>query len=210
MAKFTAFIAISALVIVTPGQDTALTIRNTLFGGRLGGVFTALGVITGQLIWAVTTSAGLSTLVLGSQRAFTALKLAGAAYLAYLGARTLAAAIRRSADNETDVAAVKTARLATTSAAYRQGVISNLGNPKIAFFFTSLLPQFAGRDQSFVTLVSLGVVFATMTLIWLSAYAVAVAKVGDVLRQPRIRQMTEGLTGVVLIGLGLRLATEHR
>jgi threonine/homoserine/homoserine lactone efflux protein len=85
-------------------------------------------------------------------------------------------------------------------------VISNLGNPKMAVFFTSLLPQFG---SSFPALLALGLVFCTMTVVWLSAYAVAVAKAGDVLRRSRIRRALDGLTGVVLVGLGLRLATER-
>ena len=89
-----AFLGVSLLVIVTPGQDTALTIRNTLAGGRRGGVFTALGVVSGQLVWAVATSAGLAALLLASQPAFTALRLAGAAYLVCLGLQALVSAIR--------------------------------------------------------------------------------------------------------------------
>ena len=79
------FLAVSALVIVTPGQDTALTIRNTLLGGRRGGALTALGVSTGQAVWAVATSAGVAAILVASEPAFTALKLAGAAYLVFLG-----------------------------------------------------------------------------------------------------------------------------
>jgi threonine/homoserine/homoserine lactone efflux protein len=88
-----AFLGISALVIVTPGQDTALTIRNTLLGGRHAGVFTAAGVSAGQLVWAVATSVGLAALLIASEPAFNALRLLGAAYLVYLGVRALVAAL---------------------------------------------------------------------------------------------------------------------
>jgi threonine/homoserine/homoserine lactone efflux protein len=87
-------------------------------------------------------------------------------------------------------------------------VISNLGNPKMAVFFSSLLPQFGGT--SFASLLALGLVFCTMTLVWLAAYAVAVARAGDFLRRPRIRRVLDALTGVVLTALGIRLATEKR
>jgi len=89
-----AFLGVSLLVIVTPGQDTALTIRNTLAGGRRGGVFTALGVVSGQLTWALATSAGLAAVLVASQPAFTALRLAGAVYLVLLGLQALVAAVR--------------------------------------------------------------------------------------------------------------------
>ena len=209
MAEFAAFLGVSAVVIMTPGQDTALTIRNTLLGGRRGGVFTALGVISGQLSWALATSVGLSALVLASESAFTALKLVGAVYLAYLGVRAVVSALRADGSAASVIVADAGSRL-RPAAAYRQGVISNLGNPKMAVFFTSLLPQFVGGDASFVAFFALGVVFAAMTLTWLSAYASLIAKVGDLLRRPRVRRTVEGVMGSVLIGLGVRLATEQR
>src|SRR5918911_4123189 len=94
MNELLAFFGVSALVIVTPGQDTALTIRNTLAGGRRAGVLTAAGVVSGQLTWAVATSAGIAALIAASEPAFLALKLAGAASLVYLGGHAVAAALR--------------------------------------------------------------------------------------------------------------------
>jgi threonine/homoserine/homoserine lactone efflux protein len=208
MHELAAFVGVAAVVIVTPGQDTALTIRNTIAGGRRGGVLTACGVISGQLIWALATSAGLAALLLASQSAFVALKIVGAAYLAYLGLRGLHAAWRH-----TDAGQLRTERPSgdlPPRTAYRQGLFSNLGNPKIAVFFTSLLPQFAGPQASFAALVALGALFAAMTLTWLTGYAIAVAKAGDFLRRPRIRRAIDAITGLALLGLGLRLATEHR
>jgi threonine/homoserine/homoserine lactone efflux protein len=102
--------------------------------------------------------------------------------------------------------AARTRSISPRVRALRQGVISNLGNPKMAVFFTSLLPQFG---SSFPALFALGVVFCAMTLVWLSGYALVVAKAGDVLRRSRVRRVLDGLTGAVLVGLGLRLATER-
>ena len=208
MHELAAFLGVSVLVIVTPGQDTALTIRNTLAGGKRAGVFTAWGVSSGQVTWALTTSAGLSALVLASETAFVVLKIVGAVYLAYLGARALWTAFRGVDEPETGGARPRGSLKART--AYRQGLVSNLSNPKIAVFFTSLLPQFAGRHAHVLSLVALGVVFATMTLVWLTGYAFAVARAGDFLRRRQIRRRIEALTGAVLLALGLRLATEHR
>jgi threonine/homoserine/homoserine lactone efflux protein len=86
-------------------------------------------------------------------------------------------------------------------------LVSDLGNPKMAAFFTSLLPQFT---TSFWSMLALGLLFCALTLAWLVLYATAVAKAGDVLRRPRVRRTLEGFTGVVLIGLGVRVATEQR
>jgi threonine/homoserine/homoserine lactone efflux protein len=204
-----AFLGISALVIVTPGQDTALTIRNTLAGGRRGGSFTALGVSTGQAVWTIAASAGVAALLVASEPAFVALKLAGAAYLVVLGAQALVAAFRRGAARSA-AAGGGPGRALAPATAFRQGVISNLGNPKMAVFFTSLLPQFApAGGASFPAMLALGLVFCTMTLVWLSAYAAGVARAGHVLRRPRVRRALDAVTGTVLIAFGVRLATQR-
>lgn len=209
MGQMLAFLGVSALVIVTPGQDTALTIKNTLAGGRRTGALTALGVSTGQAVWTAAASAGVAALLVASEPAFLALKLVGAAYLVFLGVQALLAALRGASHGE-PVAAGTRRRLAP-AAGYRQGVVSNLGNPKMAVFFTSLLPQFAGDGgSSFATMLALGLVFCTLTLVWLTAYAFAVDRAGHVLRRPAVRRVLDALTGTVLVALGLRLATERR
>jgi threonine/homoserine/homoserine lactone efflux protein len=202
-AGLATFVAVAAVVIVTPGQDTALTIRNTLAGGRRAGALTALGVSAGQAVWTLATSAGLAALLVASEPAFVALKLIGAAYLVYLGAEALWSALRGRASR---LAGTARASL-RPRIAFRQGTLSNLGNPKMAVFFTSLLPQFGG---SFASLLALGLLFCSMTLIWLTAYAVVVAKAGDVLRRPLVRRVVDAVVGVVLVAFGLRLATEKR
>ncbi|CAN7287239.1 LysE family translocator [Bosea sp. LjRoot90] len=209
LASFLAFVGVAALVICTPGPDTALTIRNTLFGGRSGGVLTALGVATGLSLWALATSLGLVALLVASEPIFRAIQYAGAAYLIYLGIMALREAFRRQGAASPAAAAISPRRLAP-AIAYRQGLVSNLGNPKIAVFFASLLPQFAAGGSSFTTLFLLGLVFAAMTLLWLSAYALVVAKAGDVLRRSRVRRVIEALTGGLLLALGLRIAAEQR
>jgi threonine/homoserine/homoserine lactone efflux protein len=206
VTDFAAFLAVSAVVIVTPGQDTALTIRTALLGGRRAGVFTAVGVAAGQAVWTLAASAGLAALLVASEPAFLALKLVGAAYLVYLGAHALYVAARSNGTPTVcrDASGVGLA----AGTACRQGLISNLGNPKMAIFFTSLLPQFTPAGQaSFGALLLLGLVFCSLTLAWLSAYAVAVARAGDFLRRPRIRRAIEAVTGAVLVALGIRVAT---
>jgi threonine/homoserine/homoserine lactone efflux protein len=201
--QLAAFVGIAVVVIVTPGPDTALTIRNTLLGGRASGIRTAFGVVTGQAAWTLATSAGIAALLVASEPAFRAVRLAGAAYLIYLGLQTLRRAIRGERTAEP--------RERRTGAAYRQGLLSNLGNPKMAAFFTSLLPQFApGGEASFAGLLALGLLFCTLTLVWLSAYAFAVARAGDVLRRTGIRRAVDAVTGALLVAFGLRLATDRR
>ena|SRR2546425_5438013 len=203
MRELAAFVGISALVIVTPGQDTALTIRNTLLGGRAGGVFTALGVTVGQATWTVATSVGVGALLVASEPAFLALKLAGSAYLVFLGLQAIWRALRRSGRR----GSVGTSARITHATALRQGLLSNLGNPKMLAFFTSLLPQFA---SSVPALAALGFAFCSMTMLWLTGYAFVVARAGHFLRRGRMRRALDALTGTVLVALGLRLAAEHR
>lgn len=211
MSGFLAFLAVSIIVIATPGPDTAITVRNTLLGGRAGGAFTALGIATGQAIWASAASAGIVAFLVASGPIFLAVKYAGAAYLVYLGMAAWREALRPNSPGQGGLAAGMSARRLTPPAAFRQGLVSNLGNPKMAVFFASLLPQFAAEgDASFGALLLLGGIFAGMTLAWLVLYAVVVARAGDFLRRPAIRRAIEGATGTVLIALGLRVACEQR
>ncbi len=204
-----AFLSVSIVVIVTPGPDTALTIRNALRGGRPGGVFTALGVATGQLLWALATSAGVVAILLASEPVFRGVKLAGAAYLVLLGARSLLAALRPPREAPEARGPARPAALGA-AAAYRQGLLNNLGNPKMAVFFASILPQFAAPGQGMLSgLVLLGVVFSAITLVWLAGYAVAVSVLGRWLRG-RVRRAIDAIAGAVLVALGVRLAVEPR
>jgi len=208
--NFAAFLGISLLVILSPGQDTALTIRNTLLGGRGGGIATAAGVVTGLATWTVASSAGLAALLVASQPLFLAVRLAGAAYLIFLGLQALYGAVVRGGHRPDVVGPGKGPRL-RRAVGYRQGLISNLSNPKIVVFFLSLFPQFVDRGEaSFARLLLLGLIFCTITLTWLTLYAIAVARIGDFLRRDRVRRSLEAATGLVLIGLGVRLATERR
>jgi len=206
LAAYVAFLGVSLLVICTPGQDTALTIRNTLLGQRRAGIATAFGVAAGQAIWTVATSAGLAVILAASGPLFLAIRLAGAAYLIYLGARSLAGAITRRPSSEV-IAAPTSAQLSPRSALF-QGILSNLSNAKMVAFFISLLPQFAGPHPSFVLLLALGFNFCLLTLAWLVVYAFAVERMSGWLRRGEVRRVIDGLLGGVLVGLGLRVTSQ--
>ena len=208
-SSFAAFLGISAVVIMTPGQDTALTIRNTLLGGRAAGVATAAGVALGQACWTVAASLGLTALLVASEPAFAAIRLVGAGYLIYLGAHSLWLAIRPARPAER-AAGPRVASLAPPKA-FRQGALSNLGNPKMAIFFSSLLPQFVAPGSTAAgAMLVLGLVFVSMTLVWLCAYAAVVARAGHVLRRPRIRRAFDAAMGTILVAFGVRLAVGQR
>jgi threonine/homoserine/homoserine lactone efflux protein len=203
VTELAAFLGVSAILIMTPGPDTAVTIRNSLMGGRRAGVFTAVGVSSGQATWTLACAVGLAALLAASEPAFLAVRILGAAYLIWLGLQAFAAAVRgRRKKVETP-----RSRPLAPRRAFRQGLVSNLGNPKMAAFFPSLLPQFG---HSFTALLGLGFLFSLMTLVWLTAYAVAVARAGDLLSRSWVKRAIEAVTGAVLVALGLRLATERR
>jgi threonine/homoserine/homoserine lactone efflux protein len=211
LESLAAFLAVSAVVICTPGQDTALTIRNTLAGGRRSGIATAGGVAMGQAIWTIAASVGVVALLSASEPVFRALKLAGAAYLVYLGAQALYSAIaNRIPHPDPKQQTVTRSAGVTPERGFRQGVISNLGNPKMAVFFASLLPQFTPTGTtSFTWLLAFGLLFCGLTLAWLTLYAVAVARLRPLLAGPA-RRALDAATGVVLIVFGARLAAEQR
>ncbi len=201
-----AFVAVSVVVICTPGPDTALIIRNTLSGGRRGGIATATGIIGGIAVWTLAASAGVAALLSASEPVFRVLQFAGAAYLVYLGLQSLVSALSKRPDRGVRSAGAPTL---TPKRAFRQGLLSNLGNPKIAVFFVSLLPQFVSDgSESFFPLAVLGVAFSLMGLAWLTLYAVVVAKAGQFLRG-RVRRVLDAATGTILVAFGIRLAADR-
>lgn len=197
MAHLAGFLALALVVITTPGPDTALTVRNTLLGGRPNGVRTAAGIASGLAVWTLAASAGIAALVSAWEPLFVGIRVAGAAYLVWLGLHALRAAARGEAPGK--------GRARGAAGGYRQGLLSNLGNPKVAVFFTSLLPQFA---TGFAGLLALGLVFCAITAVWMTSYALVVARAKHALLRPRVRRALDTLTGLALVAFGARLATE--
>jgi threonine/homoserine/homoserine lactone efflux protein len=154
-------------------------------------------VAAGQALWTIATSAGIAALIAASQPVFTAIRIAGVVYLVWLGLQALAAAVRGRRHEE---------RPRGSATGFRQGLLSNLANPKMAIFFTSLLPQFG---TGFGELIGLGLVFATLTLTWLSAYTLAVARTKRLLVRGRVRRALDAITGLALVAFGVRLAVER-
>ena len=197
------YLVASVLVTVIPGADMALVTKNALVHGRRAALLTAAGVNVGILLWVCAAALGLAALLAASATAFTVVKLAGAAYLVFLGLRTLFT--RAHGLGETGVRPAPRDLLA-----FRQGLINNALNPKIAVFFTSVLPQFAGAHPSAGALIVLGLLFSALGWAWLLAYATIAARGRDVLGRARVRQALSRVTGVVLVGLGVRIALERR
>lgn len=200
-----AWVALSALLIATPGPDTALIIRNALAAGPRASTMSALGVAIGTLAWVTASAVGVGVLLERSSTAFTVLKLAGAAYLCYLGLRSLFSTRREEVGRPT----ADRSKLGDKSA-WSQGLLSNLLNPKTGAFFVTVMPQFTIPGDPATRLVLMVAAFEVMLLAWLIAYGHVVSRLGHSALGTRVRQVMTRLTGLVLIGLGARLAFERR
>jgi threonine/homoserine/homoserine lactone efflux protein len=199
--------AIAALVLIMmPGPDQALITRNALVGGRAGGLFTMVGGVLGLTVHASAAAVGLSALLLASAKAFTVLKIVGAAYLLWLGVQMLRSAAR---SRRTEVADEVLAAPRHRWAYLRQGFLSNALNPKIALFFVSFLPQFlsAGTGSPRAEALLLSAIFAALYLAWFGLYVAAVERLGRWLRRPAVKARIEQVTGVVLLTVAVKLAT---
>jgi RhtB (resistance to homoserine/threonine) family protein len=206
-AHLLVFIGVAALVIVIPGPDTAVVTKNVLVHGRRAAFGTSMGVSAGLSVWTLAAAIGVASVVRASAVAFTVLKLVGSLYLVWLGLQALRAA------RHPDSGARRTANKPAMGAlgGFRQGFLSDLANPKIGIFFTSLLPQFVDPGHPvLLPFLALGGVFVLMTVLWLSAYCLVAARAAATLQRPRVKAAMDRFTGVVLIALGLRLAIEHR
>ena len=203
-----AFAGVAALLTITPGADMALVTRNALAGGRRAALFTTFGINAGLFAWAALSAVGLAAVLSASAEAYTTLRVVGAAYLVYLGIQAI-----RSAGREPDRECPEAGDAARSgrSRAFRQGLLTNLLNPKIAVFYSTLLPQFVSPgDPVVLKSLLLAAIHNLMGLVWLSAYAHAVTRSRDLLSRPRVRRGLDRLTGAVLVGLGARLALERR
>jgi len=207
------FALAATLLILAPGPDFMLVMRNTVRGGRRAGWVTACGTLSGLTLWALAAALGLSALLRVSHVAYDMLRLCGAAYLIWLGVTSLGNARRRGTGRSgpaVDVAALAQAP-SRPGRAYLSGMLSNLLNPKISVFFMAFLPAFvpAGASVSQFSLV-LGAWFIAETGLWLAVVAWLADRGVRWLRRPTVQRWLERITGIVLIGFGLRLATESR
>jgi threonine/homoserine/homoserine lactone efflux protein len=199
-----AFVGIATLLTILPGADMALVTKVTLLDGRRAALFTSLGICAGLPVHATASALGLSLILATSAEAFTAVKFAGAAYLAYLGIRTIRDSLRPAVDSR-----VAAARARSRSAAFVQGFLSNVLNPKVALFYLTFLPQFISPgDNVLAKSLLLAGIHAVLGLVWLPLYAYAIDRVGAAVRGAR--RWLERLSGAALIGLGVRLALERR
>jgi threonine/homoserine/homoserine lactone efflux protein len=210
--QIVAFTGVAALLTMTPGADTMLVIRSVITRGQRAGAMATLGVCSGLFVHASLSALGISALLLASELAFNALALAGAIYLVGLGAQS----IRRSLAGQP--AAGTSGIFVTPGSArqpawrsFRDGLMTNVLNPKVSVFYLAFLPQFISPgDPVLARSILLAAIHATMGVTWLLLVVFFLGKMGSLLSRPLVQRRLEGFTGVVLVGLGLRVAMESR
>jgi threonine/homoserine/homoserine lactone efflux protein len=201
------FAVVAAALTVTPGLDTALVLRAALTRSRGEAAATAAGIVAGLFVWGAAAAVGVSALLTASDLAYDVLRYAGAAYLLCFGARLLVRAARGSgATAEPDEAPATSAWRAA-----RAGLATNLLNPKVGVFYVALLPQFlpAGSDPLLVGLLLAGV-HGALSVVWFALLITLAGALGRRLRRPSTARAIDGVTGVTLVGFGVRLAFAPR
>ncbi|WP_199037061.1 LysE family translocator [Glycomyces salinus] len=204
MTALMVFATAILIASIVPGPDFAMVTRNTMLGGRVAGMWTALGVALGISVWVVATSFGLAALLAASVLAFTVVKIAGAAYLVYLGVRSIISALK---DRKKPVGGLNLSREITHWQAFRTGLLTNVLNPKALVFFTALVPQFIDGGSGLVQIGGLAAVAAAVNGVWFLALANLVGLLRKVFDNPSVRAWINGVTGAVLVALGFRVAS---
>ena len=207
------FLGVITLLTITPGADMAMVSRSVFMGGRRAAFATTLGIGAGCMVWAIASAAGVAAVLAASETAYDALRLVGAGYLVWLGVQSLLAAARGYAGAPLGAVGGQTPTPDGASRSlrrpFRQGLLTNLFNPKIALFYTTFLPQFI-RPGDPVLLLSIGMatVHILLGIVWLSGYAWLLDHAVEAFRGSRVRRALDSVTGAVLVALGIRVAAD--
>lgn len=200
------FLGFAVVLTLIPGPDTAVSIANTLAGGRVRGLSAVVGIGVANLVQSVAAAAGLSVLVVRIEPLFLTIKWVGAAYLMFLAVQTFRAMRRHRTGDDVVVTPVRSDRPVLTG--LRQGFLSNICNPKVIAFYLAVLPQFLGTDPAAGTVVVYAVTVPAIGVGYLLAIVVGVDRARAVFSRSRVRAAMDAVTGTALVAFSLRLATE--
>ncbi|WP_059172383.1 LysE family translocator [Bacillus sp. FJAT-27445] len=200
MNDFFTFLLLSLFVVMSPGIDTALITKRTISGGRMDGYRIALGITSGSLVHTLAAAFGLSAILMQSAVAFEIVKYAGALYLIYLGVTSFTTRQKSAEDKNNGE---------KPGSAYKQGLLSNVLNPKVAMFFLTFLPQFVQPGgETTRQLVLMGVIYTILSVSWFFLYVHFINYLRGWLMSPKVQRVMDRVTGIVLIGFGLKLALD--
>jgi len=204
-SKYGEYLVFAVLLVLVPGPDFVVVTKNALAGGRRRGSWTSAGVATSNFVQGTAAACGLSAVIVRAQPAFEAVKWAGVAYLAFLGAQAIRSAIRGRYESGDSGQSAAPARPVT---GWRQGFLSNITNPKVLVFYLAVLPQFLVPGASPGWLLAMAWTHATLSLAWLLALTAGLHHLRGLLLRRRVRRGLDLTTGVVLLGFSARLAVE--
>ncbi|MGM0900687.1 MAG: LysE family translocator [Bacillota bacterium] len=205
MNEFFTFLILSLFVVMSPGIDTALITKRTISDGRIDGYKMALGITTGSLVHTFAAAFGLSAILMQSAVAFEIVKYVGAIYLIYLGLSSFISRKKKatSAENQYNDEMKKSA--------FKQGLFSNILNPKVAMFFLTFLPQFVKTGENATQqLIIMGVIYTLLSISWFFIYVFFINYLREWLMSPKVQRIMDKATGLVLIGFGLKLALDKQ
>jgi RhtB (resistance to homoserine/threonine) family protein len=205
LENFYLFVIMCILLILLPGPDTAIATKNTLTVGKGGGFRTIFGTCCALLIHTLAAVVGLSAIIVKSAFLFSVFKYFGAAYLVFLGIKTLwALKLNKMAATEIPAESKYEGK-----SCFKQGFLTNLLNPKVAVFFLTFLPQFVNSgSQQFVPFLIMGITYTLLTAVWFFFYIYLLNQIRTFMKKPKTQSVMEGITGTVLIGFGIKLALE--
>jgi threonine/homoserine/homoserine lactone efflux protein len=196
------FSLVALALTLTPGLDTALVLRSALTRGRHDAAATGAGIVTGLFVWGAAAAVGVSALLTASQLAYDVFRFAGAAYLVWFGSRLLVRAVRGASAAEP-----QGAPQSSPWRAARQGLTTNLLNPKVGVFYLALLPQFLPPGSNPLAVgVLLAGVHGLITTVWFAVLITLASALGRMLRRPVTVRAIDGVTGTTLVGFGVKLA----
>lgn len=204
MSGYASFVVFATVLVLVPGPDTAVVIRNTLAGGRRRGTWSAVGITASNAVQGAAAAAGLAAVVVRIEPLFQAIRWLGIAYLTWLGVQSLRSAVRgRYADLAGPVEAGAALR------GLRQGFLSNITNPKVLAFYLAVLPQFLGPGAAVPVLVAFALTHAVIGLAWALVLVAGLHRARGVLTRRPVRRALDALTGCALLGFGVRLAVSR-
>lgn len=198
LSSLGSFVVVVGLLTLTPGMDTALILRTAAVGAPRSAWGVVLGIQSGTLAWGVLTSAGITALLTASRLAYDVLRWAGACYLIWMGLSMLWSARRARTEPLTGA----------ETPGWGRGFLTNLLNPKMGVFYVALLPQFIPAGASpLVFGVLLTCIHIVLGTAWSALLVVSARRLQGLLRRPVARRVLDRVTGTVIAGFGVRLAT---
>jgi threonine/homoserine/homoserine lactone efflux protein len=200
--SYAGFLAVALTVVLVPGPDLAVVLKNTLSGGRRAGWLTSAGVASSNAVQGTAAVAGLGVLIVRSQPLFEAIKWAGVCYLAYLAVQAARSAWRGEYDTGSDRALGASLRTG-----YRQGFLSNITNPKVLVFYLAVFPQFMAPDTAAWSIAILAVSHAVISLGYLVLIVAGISRAAAVLDRRPVRRTLDAITATALGAFSINLAT---